>query len=192
MKELKLKSLHLQKENSQFGLVVLYQLHLQPFNNHGLLKKNIKKLDLLLYTENAFDNYFNFILILLTMPKIKYENSKMTDILNFKNQKQKAKYKSKFDINSEDTKDSNTLKNTTRWSKQEIRDFFDCIKYFGIDFQIMQAAFPHKNYKQITNKFHKVKRSNLEKLIYYQRLNETQSFDKEKAADFMQKLLKRI
>ena len=86
MKELKSKSLHLSKENSQFGLVDLYLLLLLPSNNLGSLKKNIKKLDLLLFTENASDNYFNFILILIAMPKIKYENSKMTEILNFKNQ----------------------------------------------------------------------------------------------------------
>lgn len=132
MKVLKLKSLHLLKENSQFGLEDLYQLHLLHSNNLGLLKKNLKKLDHLLYTENVFDNYFNFILILLAMPKIKYGNSKMTEILNFKNQRSKNKPKS--DQDSQDTKDSNQLKNTIRWSKQENRDFFDCIKYFGIDF----------------------------------------------------------
>lgn len=68
------------------------------------------------------------------MPKIKYENSKMTEILNFKNQNQRTKNKPKFDQHSEDTKDSTHQKNTIRWSKEENRDFFNCIKYFGIDF----------------------------------------------------------
>ena len=103
---LKLKSLLLLKENSLFGLEVLYLLLLLLSNNHGSLKKNSKKLELLLYTENVSDNYFYFILFLIAMTNSQYENSKLNEILNFQKKKSKNKNLPKFDQDSEDTRES--------------------------------------------------------------------------------------
>ena len=58
------------------------------------------------------------------MSKNQKENSKMFEILNLKKQKHKSKFANKFDLDSEETTDSNKHKNTIRWSCLENRNFF--------------------------------------------------------------------
>lgn len=73
----------------------------------------------------------------------------------------------KFDQQSDETQESSNQKYTIRWSNEENRDFFNCIKYFGIDFQIMKVIISQKNYNQLMKKYHKIKRNNPDKLNYY-------------------------